>query len=77
MKGNTLDEFWADRMQDPDFRKAWEELEDSAEYMLGTALAERRNDANMTQRELAKKAGVIPAQVCHIESCEATPPSRH
>ena len=40
----------------------------------GTWLAERREEARITQRELAKKCGVTPAYLAHLENGTSEPP---
>lgn len=52
--------------EDPEFRKAWEALELKRKVVTG--LLHLRAKANLTQKELAERAGWDPAFVCRLES---------
>jgi len=52
--------------EDPEFQKAWEALE--VKRKIVAILLRLRKKANLTQRELATRAGWDPAFVCRLES---------
>ena len=67
----TFDDHLKERLKDPAFRKEWESSE--AEYQLSCKLIEARLKENLSQRELAKKAGTSQAQIARIEGMDANP----
>lgn len=67
----TFEEDLKKRLQNPEFRKEWEESE--AEYQLGKLLIEKRLAKKLSQRELAKKARTTQAVISRIESMNSNP----
>ena len=61
----SYDEYWAEQMADPEFRRVYEE--EAAKKELWLQLVEARMSAGLTQQELAKRLGVSQAQVARIE----------
>ena len=61
----SYDEYWAEQMADPEFRRIYEE--EAAKKELWLQLVEARMAASLTQQELAKRLGVSQAQVARIE----------
>lgn len=59
------DGYWAKQMADPVFRRIYEE--EAAKKELWRQLVEARQDAGLTQAEVAKRLGVSQAQVARIE----------
>jgi predicted XRE-type DNA-binding protein len=59
------DEYWAEQMGDPEFRAAYDE--EAAKKELWLQLAEARQQAGLTQVQLAERLGVSQAQVARIE----------
>ncbi len=59
------DEYWAQQMADPEFRAVYEE--EAAKKELWLQLVEARQEAGLTQGEVAKRLGVSQAQVARIE----------
>jgi DNA-binding XRE family transcriptional regulator len=59
------DDYWARQMDDPEFRAAY--AEESAKKELWLQLVEARQEAGLTQAELAARLGVSQAQVARIE----------
>jgi ribosome-binding protein aMBF1 (putative translation factor) len=67
----TFEEDLKEQLKNPTFRKEWEDSE--AEYQLSCKLVEARLKNNLSQRELAKKAGTSQAQIARIEGMDANP----
>jgi len=61
----SYDEYWAEQMANPEFRRVYEE--EAAKKELWLQLVEARMSAGLTQQELAKRLGVSQAQVARIE----------
>ena len=61
-------------MRDPEFRAAYDALED--EFALATALIRARGEADMTQEEVARAVGTTPAVVARLESGRVMPSTR-
>lgn len=59
MRGRTLKEHIQEKMQDPEFKKAWDELD--PEFELLESLIKAREKAGITQEELAKRIGTKQA----------------
>lgn len=66
MKKLTFDEELKEQLKDPEFKKAWDELE--TEYELINALIAARVYRNMTQKELSQKSGIDQANISKIET---------
>ena len=69
MKGKimskSIDNVIQEKMKNPEFKKAFEK--DVAQFSSSVALLKAREDAGLTQRELAEKAGVPQSTVARIE----------
>src|SRR5271167_2662267 len=61
-------------MKDPEFRAAYDALED--EFALASALIKARGDADMTQAEVAAAMGTTQAVVARLESGRVLPSTR-
>ena len=61
----------AERLQDDDFRKAYEDLE--PEFEIAEMLIEYRNSYKMTQDELAKLIKINRSDLSKLESGSANP----
>jgi DNA-directed RNA polymerase specialized sigma subunit len=55
-----------EQMKDPEFAKAFHELDE--EFELAIEMIKARNEANLTQTELAEKMGTTQAQVSRLEA---------
>ena len=69
--GRTYKEFLDEKLKDPEFKKAWDELE--PEFQLVKAMLQGREDQNLSQRQLADRTGVTQSDISKIESGEANP----
>ncbi|RJR24761.1 XRE family transcriptional regulator [Candidatus Microgenomates bacterium] len=67
----TFEDHLKESLNDPEFKKAWEETE--VEYQLAKELIEKRLNRKMSQRELAQKAKTTQAVISRIETMEANP----
>ena len=71
MKDLTLDEYLAEQLKDPDFKREWEESE--AGYQLTRELIRARIKGRISQRQLAQKAGTTQAVISRIENMSVSP----
>lgn len=67
----TLDEWAAEQMKDPEFVKEYHKLDD--EFALLEMLLKARQEAKMTQAQLAEKTGMKQAAIARLESGQANP----
>lgn len=58
-------------MADPGFRKGYEEAD--AEYSVIEALVRARNEANLSQAELARRLGTTQSAVARLEAGGVSP----
>lgn len=70
----TLEDDLRERLKNPAFRKEWEDSE--VEFQLGCKLIEARLKRDLSQRDLAKKAGTSQSQIARIEGMDANPSLR-
>ncbi len=61
-------------MKNPEFRAAYDALED--EFALASALIKARGDADMTQEQVAAAMGTTQAVVARLESGRVLPSTR-
>jgi DNA-binding XRE family transcriptional regulator len=61
-------------MKDPQFRAAYDALED--EFALASALIKARGDADMTQEQVAAAMGTTQAAIARLESGRIRPTTR-
>lgn len=64
-------ELLAEEMKDPKFQQAWDELE--MEYKVADLLIKLRNEAGLTQAELAEKVGTTQSAIARMESGKVLP----
>ncbi|HHU31585.1 MAG: helix-turn-helix domain-containing protein [Zhaonellaceae bacterium] len=55
-------------LQDPEFKKAWEESE--LEYQIARTVIKRRKELGLSQEELAKILNTGQSAISRIESCQ-------
>lgn len=67
----TFQEDLAERLKDPEFKKAWDDTE--VEYQLACKLIEARLKKHLSQRELAKKVKTSQAAISRIEGMRGNP----
>jgi ribosome-binding protein aMBF1 (putative translation factor) len=60
-----------DELKDPKFKKAWEDF--SLEYNLASLVMRLRNEAGLSQAELAKKVGTTQSAIARIEGGKVIP----
>lgn len=65
----THENLVAEWMEDPNFRKAYDALED--EYELLRSMLKARQKAGLTQAEVAKRMGTKAPAIARLETCEA------
>ena len=66
-----ISELKARWMADPEFRKGYEEAD--AEYYVIEALIRARNEANLSQAELAKRLGTTQSAIARLEAGGVSP----
>ncbi len=69
-----VDEWAEERMKDPEFKAAYDALED--EFALAAAMIKARADAEMTQEQVAEAMGTTQAVVARLESGRVKPSTR-
>ncbi len=67
----TLQEYKAKRMRDPEFAKAYAEVE--PEMNLIRAMVDARLRQHLTQKELAQKTGIAQTEISKIENGSRNP----
>ncbi len=71
MKELTWKEYKAELMKDPEFVKAWKEVE--LEYQIARAIIEARINRGITQKILAEKMKTKQSVISRLESGTTTP----
>lgn len=67
----TLDEFMEDQMKDPEFAKAYEEIQ--PEMSVIRAIVEARTSQNLTQKELSERTGIAQTEISKLEKGTRNP----
>ena len=65
MRGRTLKEYIAEQMKNPDFKKAWEDLE--PEFQVLKAMIKGREKTGISQAELARRVGTKQSVISRLE----------
>lgn len=65
IRGTTLDEYVAEQMKNPEFKKAWDDLEPEFELLGSMIKARERN--KISQAELAKRLGTKQSAISRLE----------
>ena len=65
MKARTLQDYKAQQMKKPGFKKAWQELD--AEFELLESMLQLRERSGMTQQHLAEKIGTKQPALSRLE----------
>jgi len=66
-----LKEFKAECMQDPEFVKAYEDMQ--SEFNVIRALVDARTSNNLTQKELSERTGIAQTEISRIENGTRNP----
>lgn len=66
-----FDDFFDEKMQDPEIKKEYEEL--TPEFDIIRAMVEERMSCNLTQKELAEKTGINQADISKLENGTRNP----
>ena len=69
--GRTYREFLQEKLQDPEFKREWDEME--PEFQLIKAMLKGREDQKLSQRQLAERTGITQSDISKIETGEANP----
>ncbi len=67
----TLEEYKAQKMQDPDFAQAYEEVQ--PEMNIIRALVDARTSQNLTQKELSERTGIAQTEISKLENGTRNP----
>jgi transcriptional regulator with XRE-family HTH domain len=67
----TFDAYLDEKLQDPEFRAAYEALE--PEYAIIAAIIEARKNSGLTQKELSERTGIAQGDISKIENASANP----
>lgn len=67
----TLQEYKKIKMQDPEFVKAYDEVQ--PEMNVVRAIIEARTSQNLTQKELAERTGINQAEISKLENGTRNP----
>ena len=65
MRGRTLKEYIADQMENPEFKRAWEDLD--PEFQVLKAMIKAREKAGLSQTELARRVGTKQSVISRLE----------
>lgn len=67
----TLQEYKKQKMQDPDFAAAYEEIQPEMDIV--RAIIDARISLNMTQKELAERTGINQTEISRLENGNRNP----
>lgn len=65
MRGRTLKNYIAEQMRNPEFRKAWDDLD--PEFQVLKAMIKAREKSGISQAELARRLGTKQSVVSRLE----------
>ena len=65
MRGRTLKQHVGEKMKNPEFKKAWQDLD--AEFSILESVIKARKKARLTQQELAKRMGTKQPALSRLE----------
>ena len=65
MRGRTLKQHIGEKMKNPEFRKAWQDLD--AEFSILESVIKARKKARLTQQELAERIGTKQPALSRLE----------
>ena len=67
----TLDEVYKELMQDPEFAKAYEEVQ--PELAIMRAIADARAEQGLTQKQVSERTGIAQAELSKLENGTRNP----
>ena len=67
----TLNSYLKEQMKDPEFAKAYEELQ--PEMAVIRAIIEARTSKNLTQKELSERTGIAQTEISKLENGTRNP----
>ena len=67
----TLNAYYNEQMKDPEFAKAYEELQ--PEMTVIRAIIEARTSKNLTQKELSERTGIAQTEISKLENGTRNP----
>lgn len=67
----SLQQVLKQELKNPNFRQEWEKSESA--YQVGRQLIQARIEANLSQRDLARRANTTQAVISRIESTSVNP----
>jgi len=65
MRGRTLKQHIGEKMKNPEFKKAWQDLD--AEFSILESVIKARKKARLTQQELAERIGTKQPALSRLE----------
>jgi ribosome-binding protein aMBF1 (putative translation factor) len=65
LRGRTLKEYIAEQMNDPEFKKAWEDIE--PEFQVLKTMIKAREKSGLSQIELARRVGTKQSVISRLE----------
>ena len=65
MRGRTLKQHIGEKMKNPEFKKAWQDLD--AEFSILESVIKARKKARLTQQELARRMGTKQPALSRLE----------
>lgn len=68
---SELNDFLNEQLQDPEFRKEWEDIQPEMDVI--RAMVDARISQNLTQRELAERTGINQADISKLENGTRNP----
>lgn len=71
MKDLTFNDYLKEQLKDPRFKKEW--VKSEAAFQVTRELIKARIQGNLSQRQLAEKAGTTQAVVSRIENMNVSP----
>ena len=70
----TFDEFLAEQLKDPEFKKEYDALE--PEFAIIQAMIDARKESGLTQKELSERTGIAQSDISKLERGNANPSLR-
>lgn len=69
--GTKFNDFLAEQLKDPEFRKEYEALQ--PEHAVIQAMIDARRASGLTQKELSERTGIAQGDICKLERGNANP----